>query len=77
MTCRLAATAAAQVDSNATPSPDHTASGDRNELAARGAFGSLSFALENGPLAANPKSSETTAIGLVRLAENRIARLVR
>jgi len=49
----------------------------RHELAARGAFGSLSVAIENGPLAANPKSSETTALGLVRLIENRIAPLVR
>ena len=73
----VAATAAAQADSTATPSPDHTVSGDRNELAARDAFGALSFAIENGPLAANPKSSETTALGRVRLIENRIARRVR
>ncbi len=63
--------------STATASPDHAASGNRHELAVRGALGSLSVAIENGPLAANPKSSETAALGLVRLIENRIAPLVR
>ena len=37
----------------------------------------LDLAIENRPLASNPKSSEMTALGLVRLIENRIRPLVR
>ena len=41
------------------------------------AFGRLDIAIENRPLATNPKSSEMTALGLVRLIENRVRTLVR
>ena len=37
---------------------------------ARGAFGRLEILLENNPLATNPKSSELTALSLVRLIEH-------
>jgi aspartate dehydrogenase len=38
-------------------------------IAAEGAFGKMSITLENNPLATNPKSSELTALSLVRLIE--------
>lgn len=56
---------------------DPAASGNGHQLSARGAFGKLDIAIENRPLATNPKSSEMTALGLVRLIENRVHRLVR
>lgn len=42
-----------------------------HKLNAEGAFGTLSMTIENRPLAANPKSSEMTALSLVRMVENR------
>ena len=47
-----------------------------HRLRAEGAFGTLDMSIENQPLAANPKSSELTALNLVRLVENRIRPLV-
>jgi aspartate dehydrogenase len=56
---------------------DSAAAGNGHQLSARGAFGKLDIAIENRPLVANPKSSEMTALGLVRLIENRVRTLVR
>ncbi|CAH1677582.1 L-aspartate dehydrogenase [Hyphomicrobiales bacterium] len=56
---------------------DPAAGGNGHQLSARGAFGKLDIAIENRPLASNPKSSEMTALGLVRLIENRVRPLVR
>ena len=56
---------------------DPAAGGNGHQLSARGAFGTLDIAIENRPLATNPKSSEMTALGLVRLIENRRRTLVR
>ncbi|MGO4171821.1 aspartate dehydrogenase [Bosea sp. TAF32] len=56
---------------------DPAATGNGHKLSARGAFGKLDIAIENRPLASNPKSSEMTALGLVRLIENRVRTLVR
>jgi len=41
-------------------------------IAAEGAFGRMTITLENNPLATNPKSSELTALSLVRLIEQQI-----
>lgn len=38
-------------------------------ITAEGAFGRMTISLENNPLATNPKSSELTALSLVRLIE--------
>lgn len=43
-----------------------------HRIMARGAFGRLEIMLENNPLATNPKSSELTALSLVRLIEQQI-----
>jgi aspartate dehydrogenase len=56
---------------------DPAAGGNGHQLSVRGAFGKLDIAIENRPLATNPKSSEMTALGLVRLIENRVRTLVR
>ncbi|WP_293812907.1 aspartate dehydrogenase [uncultured Bosea sp.] len=56
---------------------DPAAGGNGHQLSARGAFGKLDIAIENRPLATNPKSSEMTALGLIRLIENRVQTLVR
>ncbi|WP_378942133.1 aspartate dehydrogenase [Mesorhizobium sp. ANAO-SY3R2] len=48
-----------------------------HEVHASGAFGKLSLKLENEALKTNPKSSEMTALSLVRLIENTVAPLVR
>ncbi|MCA0274425.1 MAG: aspartate dehydrogenase [Proteobacteria bacterium] len=48
-----------------------------HEVSASGAFGKLDLRLENEPLKTNPKSSEMTALSLVRLIENGTATLVR
>lgn len=42
-----------------------------HRIMARGAFGRLEILLENNPLSTNPKSSELTALSLVRLIEHR------
>ena len=56
---------------------DPAAGGNGHQLSAHGAFGKLDITIENRPLATNPKSSEMTALGLVRLIENRVHTLVR
>ena len=56
---------------------DPAAGGNGHQLSARGAFGKLDIAIENRPLTTNPKSSEMTALGLIRLIENRVQTLVR
>lgn len=48
-----------------------------HQVSASGAFGSFDLRLENEPLKTNPKSSEMTALSLVRLIENGTAPLVR
>jgi aspartate dehydrogenase len=45
-------------------------------ISARGAFGRMQMILENRPLATNPKSSELTALSLVRLIEQRVGYVV-
>jgi aspartate dehydrogenase len=47
-----------------------------HRIAACGAFGRLEITLENKPLANNPKSSELTALSLVRLIEHRAKNLI-
>lgn len=47
-----------------------------HRVTATGDFGTLTITLENRALASNPKSSELTALSLVRLIENRAAALV-
>lgn len=54
--------------------PASTINGHR--IVAEGAFGRMDISLENKPLATNPKSSELTALSLVRLIEHRVDRLV-
>jgi aspartate dehydrogenase len=47
-----------------------------HRIMARGAFGRLEIVLENNPLATNPKSSELTALSLVRLIEHQTNAIV-
>ncbi len=51
----------------------------RNEhsIRAEGAFGSLDVRISNEALHTNPKSSEMTALNVLRLIENRVSALVR
>ncbi len=55
---------------------DPAASGNGHRITAKGDFGRMDITLENRPLATNPKSSELTALSLVRLIEHRAKRLV-
>src|ERR1700730_9431909 len=48
---------------------DPTARINEHRIKVRGAFGELEIVLRNNPLATNPKSSELTALSLVRLIE--------
>nr|WP_246441504.1 aspartate dehydrogenase [Aminobacter aganoensis] len=48
-----------------------------HEISAFGAFGKLDLRFENEQLKTNPKSSEMTALSLVRLVENSVATLIR
>jgi aspartate dehydrogenase len=48
---------------------DPAATLNGHTITADGAFGRMSITLENNPLATNPKSSELTALSLVRLIE--------
>lgn len=48
-----------------------------HRLSAEGDFGKLEVSIDNRPLATNPKSSEMTALNLVRLIENRSSPLAR
>jgi aspartate dehydrogenase len=52
---------------------DPAASRNSHRLSASGAFGRMELLFENEPLKTNPKSSELTALNLVRLVENQIA----
>jgi aspartate dehydrogenase len=56
---------------------DPSASRNIHEISAAGAFGTLELRLENEALKTNSKSSEMTALSLVRLIENAVAPLVR
>jgi aspartate dehydrogenase len=47
-----------------------------HRITARGAFGRFEILLENNPLATNPKSSELTALSLVRLIEHQTDAIV-
>jgi aspartate dehydrogenase len=49
---------------------------NRHRIQAEGDFGRMEITLDNRPLAGNPKSSELTALSLVRLIENRANPLV-
>lgn len=55
---------------------DPAVSRNVHEISASGAFGKLDMRLENEALADNPKSSEMTALSLVRLIENAVSALV-
>ncbi|MFT4097266.1 MAG: aspartate dehydrogenase [Rhodoblastus sp.] len=50
---------------------DPRATRNGHSLHARGDFGVMDMTIENRPLATNPKSSEMTALNLVRMVENR------
>jgi aspartate dehydrogenase len=50
---------------------DPNATLNSHRITAKGDFGTLKLALENRPLATNPKSSEMTALSLLRMIENR------
>jgi aspartate dehydrogenase len=54
--------------------PNSRSNGHR--IVARGGFGRMEIALENNPLATNPKSSELTALSIVRLIEQRLKHLI-
>jgi aspartate dehydrogenase len=43
-----------------------------HRIIARGGFGRMDITLENNPLPTNPKSSELTALSLVRLIEHQV-----
>lgn len=49
---------------------------NRHEIHASGDFGVMDIRLQNRPLANNPKSSEMTALNIVRMIENRCNSLV-
>ena len=55
---------------------DPAATGNGHRIRASGAFGEMDLSFSNRPLATNPKSSEMTALSLVRLIENRAGTLV-
>jgi aspartate dehydrogenase len=55
---------------------DPSVSINMHTISARGEFGRLTITLENRPLARNPKSSELTALSLVRLIEHRTRSLI-
>ena len=55
---------------------DPASSVNGHRIDARGTFGNMEIQLESNPLATNPKSSELTALSLVRLIEQRVNALV-
>ncbi len=55
---------------------DPGATMNRHSITASGNFGTMTITLENRPLAGNPKSSELTALSLLRLIENRAGTVV-
>lgn len=56
---------------------DPAATRNAHHIRASGAFGRMELRFENEPLRTNPKSSEMTALNLVRLIENQLAPLAR
>ncbi len=73
----IAALAGAGMDhTTITLVADPAAVRNRHHLIAEGESGRIEVLLENRPLATNPKSSELTALSLLRLIENRSASLV-
>ncbi|MDS7593964.1 aspartate dehydrogenase [Agrobacterium tumefaciens] len=55
---------------------DPSATCNMHEIFAEGEFGQLRVQLQNRPLLANPKTSEITALNIVRMIENRSPGLV-
>jgi aspartate dehydrogenase len=55
---------------------DPASSMNGHKIAAHGAFGRMEIVLENRPMANNPKSSELTALSLVRLIEHRVKTVI-
>lgn len=52
---------------------DPTATTNRHEISAHGAFGSLDVSIANNPLPDNPKTSAMAALNLARAIENRVS----
>ena len=55
---------------------DPTATMNSHRIVAKGEFGRMEITRSNRPLATNPKSSELTALSLVRMIEHRVKHLV-
>ena len=55
---------------------DPSATANRHEVVAEGAFGRLEIVIANEPLADNPRTSTLAALNLVRAIENRAATIV-
>jgi aspartate dehydrogenase len=55
---------------------DPTATTNRHEISASGAFGSLEVAIANNPLPDNPKTSAMAALNLARAINTRVAPIV-
>ena len=55
---------------------DPGAARNAHRVTAEGEFGTMRISLENRPMATNPKTSELTALSLVRLIANRVNPLV-
>ncbi len=51
---------------------DPSATTNRHEISASGAFGTLDVSIANNPLPTNPKTSAMAALNLVRAIENRV-----
>ncbi len=52
---------------------DPTATTNRHEISAHGAFGTLDVSIANNPLPDNPKTSAMAALNLARAIENRVS----
>ena len=52
---------------------DPSATTNRHEISAAGAFGQLEVSISNSPLPENPKTSAMAALSLVRSIQNRVA----
>ena len=63
-------------DTNVTLVADPNAKRNTHRIHADGEFGRLEICLENAALKSNPKSSEMTALNIVRAVENQINTLV-
>lgn len=55
---------------------DPTATTNRHEIHAHGAFGTLDVAIANNPLPANPKTSAMAALNLARALQNRTSTII-